>query len=208
MPEMLDILDENMVHIGVKDREAVHRDGDWHRTFHCWIIFRGGDGQDYVVLQKRAPGKQFFPNKLDITVAGHYEAGETLADGIREIREELGIEVDPAKLVPVGIRLSVAKQNGLVDYEFNEVVFLIDDRPLSSYVLQEEEVSGLVCFTIDDGLALLFGEKDSITAQAVGLGAAEIAIHREDFILAADHYNQRVLQLAKRCLAGEKYLVI
>lgn len=208
MPEMLDIYDENLVHIGVKDRPSVHRDGDWHRTFHCWIIFRGDDGRDYVVMQKRAPGKEMFPNRLDITAAGHYEAGETMADGIREIREELGIEADFARLIPVGIRMSVAKQNALLDYEFNEVFFLIDNRPLNTYMLQEEEVSGLVCFPIDEGLEMLFGERDSITAQAVGLGADEIAIHREDFILAADQYNQRVLQLAKRCLNHEKYLVI
>lgn len=208
MPEMLDTYDENFAHTGVKEREAVHRDGDWHRTFHCWIIFRGADGLDYVVMQKRAPGKQFFPNKLDITAAGHYEAGETINDGIREIREELGIEVDFNDLIPVGIRPSVAKQNGLLDYEYNEVVFLIDDRPLDSYVLQDDEVSGLVCFAIDDGLALLFGERDSIMAQAVSLGQDQIEIHREDFILAADQYNHRVLLLAKRCLSGEKYLVI
>jgi isopentenyldiphosphate isomerase len=208
MPEMLDIYDEDLVHIGVKEREAVHQDGDWHRTFHCWIIFRGQDGHDFVVMQKRAPGKQFFPNMLDITVAGHYEAGETIQDGIREIREELGIEVDFAKLIPVGIRLSVAKQNGLVDYEYNEVFFLIDDRPLESYELQEDEVSGLVCFDIDEGLALLFGECDSIVVQAVGLGSDEVEIRREDFILKPDHYNERVLMLAKSCLNNEKYLVI
>ena len=208
MPEMLDIYDENLAHIGVKDRPAVHRDGDWHRTFHCWIIFRGDDGQDYVVMQKRAPGKEMFPNRLDITAAGHYEAGETMVDGVREIREELGIDVDFANLIPAGIRMSVAKQNDLVDYEFNEVFFLIDNRPLDAYVLQADEVSGLVCFAIDDGLALLFEETDAITAQAVGLGADEIVIHREDFILAADQYNQRILQLAKRCLNHDKYLVI
>lgn len=208
MPEMLDIYDEDLVHIGIKDRDAVHRDGDWHRTFHCWIIFRGDDGRDYVVMQKRAPGKEFFPNRLDITAAGHYEAGETLADGVREIREELGIDVTFDQLIPVGIRLSVAKQNNLVDYEYNEVVFLIDNRPLSSYVLQEEEVSGLVCFSIDDGLALLTGECDTLTVQAVGLGAATVEIRREDFIIKPDNYNTRVLLLAKNCLNGAKVLVI
>lgn len=208
MPEMLDIYDENLVKVGVKEREAVHRDGDWHRTFHCWIIERGADNRGYVVMQKRAPGKQFFPNKLDITAAGHYESGETMMDGIREIREELGIEVDFADLIPVGIRLSVAQQNGLLDYEFNDVFLLIYDRPLETYALQADEVTGLVRFAIDDGLALFAGERETITVQAVGLGADEIEIRLDDFILQQDSYNYRALVLAKRCLNGEKYLVI
>ncbi|MBZ0289098.1 MAG: NUDIX hydrolase [Anaerolineae bacterium] len=208
MPEMLDIYDENRTLIGVKDREDVHRDGDWHGTFHCWIIQRGADGVDTVVMQKRAPTKQFSPNKLDITAAGHYEAGETIVDGIREIREELVIEVDFSHLIRVGVRVSAAQQNGLLDYEFNDVFFLIYDGGLDTFCIQEDEVSGLVQFAIADGLALFAGERESITAQALGLGVEQVEIRVEDFIDTLDSYTYRALVLAQRCLNGEKYLVI
>ncbi len=205
---MLDIYDENLTHLGVKDRDAVHRDGDWHRTFHCWVIYRGADGLDYIVMQKRGPDKQIYPNLLDITAAGHYEAGEVPADGVREIREELGLEVDFDDLIPAGIRLGVARFNGLLDHEFNDVFFLIYDAPLSTYKIQEEEVSGLVAFAIEDGLALFAGEREVITGEAVGLGAAVIEMRLEDFIVSQDRYTYRVLTLVKRCLNGEKHLVI
>lgn len=208
MTEMLDIYDENMTHLGVKERSMVHRDGDWHRTFHCWVMCRGADGVDYIVMQKRGPEKELYPNMLDITAAGHLEAGETLADGVREIREEIGLEVDFNDLIPVGIRLGVGRYNGYLDREFNDVFFLVHDSPLSAYRLQEDEVSGLVKFAIDDGLALFAGERDTITGEAIGLGAAMIQMRLEDFIVSQDRYTYRTLVLAKRCLSGEKHLVI
>jgi isopentenyldiphosphate isomerase len=202
--EMLDIYDENMTHLGVKEREAVHHDGDWHRTFHCWIVYR--DGQDYIVVQKRGPDKQFHPNMLDVTAAGHYEAGETIADGVREIQEELGITVLFDHLLPVGGRWAVGRDGNLVDREFNEVFLLNDDRPLTAYDYQREEVSDLVRIRLDDALALFAGEREAIPAEALEAGA--ITIRQEDFVELADHYTYRVLVLAKRFLNGEKYLVI
>jgi len=208
LTELLDIYDENLTHLGIKDRAAVHRDGDWHRTFHCWVIYRGADNRDYIVMQKRGPDKDIYPNLLDITAAGHYGAGETQADGVREIREEIGLEVDFSDLISVGLRLGVTRFNGLIDREFNDVFFLIHDAPLSAYRIQEEEVSGLVAIAIDDGLALFAGEREVITGEAVGLGATVIEMRLEDFIVSQDRYTYRVLTLAKHCLDGDKYLVI
>ncbi len=207
MVEMLDIYDENMVHLGVKEREAVHRDGDWHRTFHCWIVYRdAASQQDYIVVQRRGPDKQFHPNMLDVTAAGHYEAGETIADGVREIQEELGITVAFDRLLPVGGRWATGRDGELVDYEFNEVFLLNDDRPLSAYHYQREEVSDLVRVRLDDALALFAGEREAIPAEALEAGAFSVRV--TDFVELADHYTYRVLVLAKRFLNGEKYLVI
>lgn len=207
MAEMLDIYDENMVHLGVKAREAVHHDGDWHHTFHCWITFRDAeDQQDYIVVQKRGPDKQFHPNMLDVTAAGHYEAGETIADGVREIQEELGIAVAFDRLLPVGGRWAVCRYGEWIDYEFNEVFLLNDDRPLVAYAFQREEVSDLVRIRLDDALALFAGERDSIEAES--LEAGTLTIRLTDFVEMADRYTYRVMVLAKRFLNGEKHLVI
>ena len=73
--ELFDIYDEDMNHIGIKPRNEVHRDGDWHQVFHCWVIGIDPDGLTFMVLQKRAPNKKIFPNMLDISAAGHLSAG-------------------------------------------------------------------------------------------------------------------------------------
>ena len=62
-----------------KERAAVHRDGDLHRTLHVWLV---KDARS-VLLQRRSAGKDLEPGKLDVAVGGHFLAGETLPDALR-----------------------------------------------------------------------------------------------------------------------------
>src|SRR5574341_1276798 len=120
--ELIDIYDDRFQKIGTKTRWEAHRDGDWHRTFHCWIVYRdAATRQDYMVAQRRGPDKHFFPNLLDITAGGHYAAGETVRDGLREVHEELGIEVDFERLIPLGVRLDVAVDGSIINREISDV---------------------------------------------------------------------------------------
>lgn len=208
MSEIFDIYDEKLQHIGTKPREEVHRDGDWHKVFHCWVIYRDADGQDWIILQKRAADKDMYPNLLDISAAGHYAAGETLEDGIRELEEELGIKANFEDLIYLGRRVAIAKDDGMVDCQICEVFFYICDQPLSEYHYQKEELAGLIAIKIDDGLKLLSGEVDSIRVPAVGFEQDTITITMNEFIQTIDNYFLKVLVLARRCLNGEKYLAI
>ncbi len=38
MTEWLTIFDPERNTLGKKLRDEVHRDGDWHETFHCWLL--------------------------------------------------------------------------------------------------------------------------------------------------------------------------
>lgn len=59
----------------------------------CAFIHRKVDGEEKVFLPKRADTKKFLPGKYEIP-GGHIDYGEDVEDGlIREIREELGVEV-------------------------------------------------------------------------------------------------------------------
>jgi tetratricopeptide (TPR) repeat protein len=89
--EMLDVYDAQGNLLGQASKPLVHTVGLWHRTFHCWIVRQRADGQWVVVLQQRGPGTRTYPHYLDISVAGHYQAGEGIEGGLRECAEELGI---------------------------------------------------------------------------------------------------------------------
>lgn len=208
MTELLDIYDENLTHLGVKEREAVHRDGDWHRVFHCWVIGRDSLGRDCIVVQRRAAAKDTFPELLDVSAAGHYQAGETIHDGIREVQEELGIPVDFSQLVPVGLKIHVARYGGKIDCEFSDVFFFVTDCSLNRFSYQRDEVAGLASLMLDEAIELMAGERDSIEAEAVGLDSNVIVLRATDFVPRIDHYVLRVLLTARRCLNGEKYLVV
>ena len=94
--EYFDLLDENGNKTGkIKLRAEVHRDGDWHKSVHRWIINNNGD----ILLQRRCATKDSNPNMLDISSTGHLSAGEySLTGAIRELKEELNLDVNKEEL--------------------------------------------------------------------------------------------------------------
>jgi len=216
--ELIDIFDGTGKHIGTKRRDLVHVDGDWHKTFHCWVIYKDSNGVDYVVLQRRSDNKPSWPGYVDITAAGHYLAGEQLIDGLRELKEEVGIEASFDDLIQLGMRVCVEEfQSGSINHEFQDVVFLINDSELDSYNLQGDELSGIMKVPVDDLLKMFNKEIEIINAQGIQLQKdggvlnkvkTEFNITEEMFIPTLDNYNYKIMILAKRALKKEKHLLI
>lgn len=218
MSEIIDVYDDNMKKIGSKERKQAHADGDWHKAFHCWIIYKDLFGTGYMVVQRRGPDKALFPNALDITAAGHYETGETIEDGLREVKEELGIDVSYRDLIPLGLKFDIAKVGSVVNREFDDVFLLVHKKDIADYNFQLEEVSGLAVFKINEALEMYAGRRKSIKAKAVMAEKTangykkkkeNIEITPADFIPRTDAYVHKILVLAKRYLNGERdHLVI
>ncbi len=207
MSELFDIYDESLCHIGVKSRQAVHRDGDWHQVFHCWVIGREPVGE-YVILQFRSDDKDMYPGKVDISAAGHLEAGESVADGVREIEEELGLRLKFECLKPLGRRLGISRFRDKIDCQICHVFFYECDLPLADYNYNKEELAGILKLPLDDGLRLLTGAIDSVTVEAVGFATDSITIRADDFIANVDDHALKTLILAKRYFAGDEHLYI
>src|ERR1700674_3932279 len=71
--EYVDLLDSSGRPTGRrKPKSEVHRDGDWHGAAHVWIL--NTEGQ--ILIQRRSPTKENWPNLWDVSVAGHVSAGE------------------------------------------------------------------------------------------------------------------------------------
>lgn len=205
MSELLDIYDENHRHLGVKARAAVHRDGDWHRVFHCWVLWRDGQGGDWLLLQRRGAHKEIFPLHLAVTVGGHYQAGESVQDGLRELREELGVTLPFEALVPCGTRSLVVRWRGLVDREFADTFFLVSERPLMEYPVMRPEVADLLALKLEDALTLVAGEQADVSAQSAA-GQCRVAL--SDLVPLPPASYAEVFLLARRVLDGERELVM
>ena len=54
---MINVVDKERNIIGVKSRELVHLDGDWHETFQCWFIEQD-ENSFYIYVQKRSANKK------------------------------------------------------------------------------------------------------------------------------------------------------
>lgn len=86
--ELLDVVDEHDMVIGRQTRAAVHAQRLRHRAVHIFV-FRS-DGR--MLLHRRSPGKEEFPDVWTSSASGHVSAGETYdAAAPRELQEELGI---------------------------------------------------------------------------------------------------------------------
>ncbi|MDE0609690.1 MAG: NUDIX domain-containing protein [Anaerolineaceae bacterium] len=201
MQEILDIYDERGRHIGVKERGEVHRDGDWHRVFHCWVVRRDADGRDRVLFQRRGAHKAIFPLHLAVTVGGHYSVGETPEDGLREIREELGFAPPFAALVPCGEQRIVARWNGLIDHEIADTFLYVSERPLTCFLVMKPEVADLVVVPVNEGLELFAGRRRNLVAETPS-GPCVVAL--KDFVPHHETMFTNALLLARQVLNGER----
>lgn len=43
--ELIDIFDENMNLLGTALKSQAHREGLWHKTFHCWLARKNDEGR-------------------------------------------------------------------------------------------------------------------------------------------------------------------
>jgi len=138
--EYFDILDENGNKTGkIKLRSEVHRDGDWHKAIHIWILNKNGD----ILLQRRCPTKDSNPNMLDVSSGGHILAGDTSLEGaLREVKEELNLEVKAEELQFIKtIKRSVQYTETFINNEFDDMYILITDKKISDMKFQEDEIS-------------------------------------------------------------------
>jgi isopentenyldiphosphate isomerase len=167
--ERFDIYDDKMNPAGTAARQVVHAQGLWHRTFQCWII-SDQDECPTLLFQKRHPDKDTYPGLLDISCAGHLQAGEGIEDGVRELKEELGIEVSFEELEPRGIYYA-QKQPApdLIDREICHVFIYRSDQALASYRLQTAEVTGLYRVKLEDVKRLIRGFQEDETIEAEGV---------------------------------------
>ncbi|MBU9721309.1 MULTISPECIES: NUDIX hydrolase [Bacillaceae] len=159
--EQLKFFDDNRNVLGVASRSDVHRIGYWHEVFHCWFI-SNEDGIDYIYLQLRSKNKKDYPNLLDITAAGHLLVDETVEDGVREIKEEIGIDVAFKELISLGVIEYCVEQEDFIDKELANVFLYKSKYNFDDFTLQVEEVSGIVKAKLIDFAQLWFGDKDKI----------------------------------------------
>jgi len=196
----------------VKPRAAVHRDGDWHRAVHVWIAGEDEAGVPFLLFQRRSLAKDTWPGRLDATVGGHYRAGETLADTLREVEEELGVPATLADLRPLGTHVSAhEREEGINDRELQDVFLRRDDRPLTAYRPHPVELAALVRFPLPDLLTFLAGDRSTIAGEAIAPGAARAVVADfgpDDFIPVVDRYFYRVAIAAAAVLRDERHVTV
>lgn len=210
----IDIFNDRYEHAGTADKRDAHTRGLWHRTFTALVI---DPGRQTVLLQKKAPGRVPFPRPdyADITVGGHYHAGEEIPDGVREAREELGIrDLSYADFVPLGVRqTAVTIAPGYIEREFQHIHLLPRDDALGTIPLGGDgEVSGLAEISLDDAICLSAGGTARVPARYLtrdrtGLTVTSGFLGTADLIpgyLAIDRLYLRLFVASRRFIGGDR----
>jgi isopentenyl-diphosphate Delta-isomerase len=143
--EYLPILDADGTYIGRQKRELVHQKGLLHPVVHLWIY---DPLSQKVLMQKRSPEKELFPDCYDVSVGGHVIVGQTAWDALMsEAEGELGLYFDfqgspvPNYVGTKKINRSIPKI-GLIDNELVHIYFLAqnsDKMPKLNF--KDDEVS-------------------------------------------------------------------
>lgn len=123
-----------------KPKPDVHRDGDWHAAAHVWILNKHGQ----ILVQRRSPAKENWPNLWDVSVAGHISAGEEPVEAaLREAQEELGVTLVPDEcryLFTIAEQV-VLKNGNYIDNEHHYVFLVEKDLGVRDLKFNDGEVA-------------------------------------------------------------------
>lgn len=162
--ERIKIFNVNYEQIGAAYRDEVHLKGYWHEVFHCWIVEKI-ERQWHIYLQLRSYRKKDYPGQYDITAAGHLMEDEIVADGVRELVEELGINVSYPQLQFLGVIPYAIDNEKIKDYEFANVFLYEHKGGLERFKIQREELDGMYRAKFDDFVRLAQKEVATIEVQ-------------------------------------------
>lgn len=196
------------------EKKEAHAKGLWHRVFTCLVI---NTDNKTAYLQKKTPGRYSFdrPDHMDVTVGGHYEAGESIEAGIREMEEEIGLKVPFDQLVSLGQRqTSVVLAKDYDNNEFQHIFLLPIKTKITEFKYTDTEVRGIVEVPLLEGIDLMRGEIPELKVKgcfvavdkAEGKEVVDMTITKEDFVpayLKTDEFMIRLFVAAHRYLQGE-----
>lgn len=161
--EYIDIYDKDEHLLGYCEKDKAHELGYWHRVFGCVIY---NNKKNKVFFQLKNPNHNKVNNKplLEITAGGHLTSGETLKQGIREIKEETGFDVDYKELKFIEKRTcnKKIKRNHIIrEFQYYYSIDLnIDVEEFKDY--DKEEVLSFIELDIYETLKLLNKKVNSI----------------------------------------------
>ena len=192
----------------VKARSKAFKDGDWLGGFNLWIV--QNKFTPTILYQLRSPSLPFLPSKLDVSVGGHYQAGEGQKGGLREVKEELNKTYDFNKLTFLGRKINVSPDlRKVMRHYIIDVFMVLDNSPLKSYKLQKDEIYAIFFLPIDKLIKVHTVKNYAFKAKGIKNNSEkiEITVKKDSFPYNFDAYHYKIALLAKRFLNKEKNLI-
>ena len=202
--EYLDVYNDKHEHIGVCEKKLVHKLGLWHDVFTCQII-NPKKKTMFFQIKNHSHNDLHDKDLIEITVGGHYKSGEKIENGIREIKEETGLDVKYEQLFSLGIRqVSTTVNENYIIREFQHIFLLPLDISATDFKeFDKEEVKDIVEINIEELISLLLEKKEFIYGFVKN---KQVKITLENFVksyLENDKLYLRLVVAAKRYINNE-----
>lgn len=153
--EVIAEVDKNDKPIGSVLLEEAHKKGILHREAAIFIL----NSSKQVLLQKKKDNK-----KWDFSSAGHLSFSESYQKAaIRELKEELGIDVKKEELIEIAYKQLDTIKPGFINKKFIKAFLIRKDISVKAYTIQKDEVIEVKYFTKEEILELLNDPKEPIT---------------------------------------------
>ncbi|MEX1995397.1 MAG: NUDIX domain-containing protein [Candidatus Saccharimonadales bacterium] len=124
-------------------------DGDWRNVIHIWII----NPNAQLLVQKRSVAKSAWKSLWDVSIGGGVSAGEEPTQAaVRELNEELGIEVDQNDLKKLGVWKvpKVVPEYNKESREFSHTYLLQKDLMINDLSLEKKEVAQVAWRSLEE----------------------------------------------------------
>lgn len=188
-------------------RQAI-ADGDWLGSIQIWLYTTGEEPS--LIYQRRTLKGTWAPGKLDVTAAGYYEQGEQGLDGLRELREELGITLQPEEVQFFGRKINVNLDSlGRERRSVSNIYFAEYHGLLDGIHMHDGELEGVFFLPLRKLMRLFKGEIKTFQAEGrTSAGApATYDVALDSFPFNFDDYHRRMAQFfALKTGVSEAYL--
>lgn len=145
MDEFLEVVSSSNKLTGVRrSRDLIHRNGDWHRAAHIWVM----NNKNEVLCNKRGMRKAFFAGRWDMIFGGHVKSGASYkSTAIEELSEELGLKINGKSLKFLGnFRIEIRGPKDL-NREFVRAYLLKTRKHVKDFKVHRDEISRISYFS-------------------------------------------------------------
>jgi hypothetical protein len=179
----------------IKTAKQAIADGNWLGTFNIWLY--ATKPEPCMIYQMRSPHALWEPGKLDVAAAGHYNAGEQGLDGLRELREELGIDIPKhdiqffGRKLWTGVDVKHQERKSVISIYVAEYTGTLQDMKL-----QEYEVAAVIQVPLKKLIQVFRGELASCEGTGLDPAGKELTyqVRPDSFPFNFDNYQRKMAE--------------
>ena len=177
--EYIDTYNENHQFIGRFEKSKAHELGLWHDVVGALVI-NPRTSDVFFQLKNHKHNGVNEKNLLEITAGGHLQAGETIEGGVREVKEETGLEISFQDMISCETRIC-DKDNGMIIREFQHYYLLPLEVDLESFNPMDNEVIGIMKLSIADAIDIILNGETKIGILKINGEEKQIEVKQDNF---------------------------